>query len=147
MIFFESFAKTFWLILAANVLKSFVCLLHLHISKNLLKKSRTKNYKSGLVFTSALTELQSPLSAQPLMDFIWSLLRTIWNFEDLGQEGGKSLQVQKGWRVGSREAERLLSESALPYSTWAVPEEQLCSQGCATLLASQGQMKDARSWK
>lgn len=68
----------------------------------------------------------------------------------LGRRTRVSKPRREAQEVQGRLAEGLgmfLSESALPSSTWDVPKEWLCSQGCATRFALQGQMKDAQSWK
>lgn len=96
--------------------------------------------KSDFVFTLALTELWLPFSPQPLMDFMWRLLGTIWNSKDLGWGLRQSLQAQnrsrRGARQEGREARYVLEWISLSF----IPG--MCNTSCIA-----GTKKDAQSWK
>lgn len=135
MISFESFAKTCYLILAADVNKSLLFLgfffLPLHTSPKVLQSQEKKILKSGFVFTLALTELWFPLSPQPPMDFRWSPLGTTWNSEDLGGGEEKSLEAQKGSRGGSRQAGGGARYCSWVHQTFLRPPEMSPRSGSA----------------
>lgn len=109
-------------------MKPFVCALHLHTSKNPLKKSRNKKLQIWACFYFHFNRITVP-SFTPAADGLYLKSPGDMKFWGLGARMREGMEnVQKGWRGGSRKAEKLLSESALPSCTWAVPKELLCSR-------------------